>query len=438
MHPERLSLATHPNLIATGAQAQALAVPPFVMPDYLGLVRRLRNAFVNARVDTAVRGVGRDLSANIVVFPYDFRRSIVETAELLEAEVAARVAEESVAGDGSRRQVVIIAHSLGGLVARWWLGPLGGAPKCRALITLGTPYRGAPKALDWLVNGVRVRGHRLAAHTAMLRGWPSVYELLPRYPAIASAMAVAGDPEAAYPHDLGDIAGSEFAAKAKTAYETHQVLRSSWLDLAAGDPAARPVVHALYGRDHKTPFRATVDGSKLIVDKRPPSWIPNADWQGDGTVPAVSAIPDELGDFDIGPLGRYPVPHRHREIAGASEAVRLLLDIEGESLAALHGPADVRPSLGLDLDDLQWAGEPIPLGVTLHGAVPDETTRVWVSVTGPEGEPVGSAEGTPADDGWQAELAALPVGQYRVRVEAVGVPDVDQVVCEDTILVMDE
>jgi hypothetical protein len=24
------------------------------------------------------------------------------------------------------------------------------------LITVGTPHRGAPKALDWLVNGVRV------------------------------------------------------------------------------------------------------------------------------------------------------------------------------------------------------------------------------------------------------------------------------------------
>ena len=32
---------------------------------------------------------------------------------------------------------------------------MGRWPWCRALITLGTPHRGAPKALAWLVNGVR-------------------------------------------------------------------------------------------------------------------------------------------------------------------------------------------------------------------------------------------------------------------------------------------
>ena len=43
--------------------------------------------------------------------------------------------------------MIVVAHSMGGLVARYWMGPLGGWRVCRALITLGTPHRGAPKAL---------------------------------------------------------------------------------------------------------------------------------------------------------------------------------------------------------------------------------------------------------------------------------------------------
>ena len=66
--------------------------------------------------------------------------------------ISARIA------DGSTRKVIVIAHSMGGLVARWWLTALGGHRVCRALITVGTPHRGAPKSVDWVVNGVRL-GH---------------------------------------------------------------------------------------------------------------------------------------------------------------------------------------------------------------------------------------------------------------------------------------
>lgn len=50
-------------------------------------------------------------------------------------------------------RVDIIAHSLGGLDARYALAKLGLASKVRALVTVGTPHRGTPLA-DLATNGV--------------------------------------------------------------------------------------------------------------------------------------------------------------------------------------------------------------------------------------------------------------------------------------------
>lgn len=50
----------------------------------------------------------------------------------------------------------MLAHSMGGVVARYWAAMLDDERLCRTVITLGSPHRGAPKALDALANGLRV------------------------------------------------------------------------------------------------------------------------------------------------------------------------------------------------------------------------------------------------------------------------------------------
>jgi pimeloyl-ACP methyl ester carboxylesterase len=77
-----------------------------------------------------------------------------------------------------------VAHSMGGLVARYRLAQDDNWKLCRALITLGTPHRGAPKALDILANGIKVGSWRVTRPVPVLREWASVAELLPRYPAV--------------------------------------------------------------------------------------------------------------------------------------------------------------------------------------------------------------------------------------------------------------
>ena len=136
--------------------------------------------------------------ANVVAFPYDFRQSITEAAERLAADVTGRLS--ALGGAGEPGRVIVVAHSMGGLVARYWMGPLGGWRVCRALITLGTPHRGAPKALNWVVGGVRVGGRVWQGVTGLFREWPSVTELLPRYPAIWDETTQT----ALYPHRAAD------------------------------------------------------------------------------------------------------------------------------------------------------------------------------------------------------------------------------------------
>jgi hypothetical protein len=67
---------------------------------------------------------------------------------------------------------------MGGLVARYYLERLGGRDWCGGLITMGTPYRGAVNALDFLVRGYQTAGVEL---TGVLRSCTSVYQLLPTY-----------------------------------------------------------------------------------------------------------------------------------------------------------------------------------------------------------------------------------------------------------------
>ncbi|MGH3918403.1 MAG: lipase/acyltransferase domain-containing protein, partial [Pseudonocardiaceae bacterium] len=171
---DRMSLQEAPRLEPLGLTRSTKFMGFTVVP---GCGRLLDQLTTFGKVDRRGDPQRPELGASVVAVPYDFRYSIVAAAERLDAVVCAHLAGASPAERAAR--VIVVAHSMGGLVARVWMGLLGRWPWCRALITLGTPHRGAPKALDWLVNGVR-----LAGPTEMLRGWPSMIQLLPRYAAV--------------------------------------------------------------------------------------------------------------------------------------------------------------------------------------------------------------------------------------------------------------
>ncbi|MCF3180385.1 hypothetical protein IPZ70_10615 [Streptomyces polychromogenes] len=430
--PGRLGLDRHPELVPVGLLPDITLLGPFVVPGYDGLVRKIRNHFDDVRVDVSRPGTAPDTRADLVLFPYDFRRSVRHAAERLAADVAARLDGEHTGA--RRRRVIVVAHSMGGLVARYWMGPLGGAPHCEALLTLGTPHRGAPKALEVLGNGLVVGRKRLAGLTGVLRQWPSAYELLPRYPVVAGPD---GHDAPLRPHELkaGATGGACFDARAKLAFGVHEDIETAWTELR--DKATGPEVTAVFGRGHATFQQALLTPSGLNVTKDPAHWLPNPDWHGDGTVPAISAVPVEQDDI----RARRAVPERHMALASSSVVVDVLAEYNAEPLGAVRGDAPDGPWLGLDLEETAAAGDPVPIGVTLHGAQADERTRVRVRARPRDGRREGTTGWLPcaeAGEGrWRADLGPLGAGAYTVEVAATGVPPASRLTADDVLGVLD-
>ncbi|HSV66516.1 MAG TPA: hypothetical protein VLJ59_11495 [Mycobacteriales bacterium] len=427
--PSRLSLAE--RLTPVGLIPTITVVPGFfAVAGYDALVWQICTTFAGSgggpvQVDVARPGVPPHLGADVVLFPYDFRLGVADAAARLGEELERRLG--GLTADARRGRVIVLAHSMGGLVARHWLGGLGGAGRraaedCAALVTIGTPHRGAPKALDWLVNGVRVGPLTLGRATELLREWPSAYELLPRYPAVAD-----GASTWLYPHDLARVGHPEFARRAGEAYKLHQDIEAAWRPGGSGHRL--PPVLPLFARGHRTLGRAELTGSelsepKLAVRKEDAEWLPNPGWRGDGTVPAISAIPIELDDDRR--VWRA-VAERHLPMAGSPALIEILRDYSGASLAAVRGDTPERPWLGVDLEEQYLAGQPVPVTVDLLGAAASPRTAVWVRV-----RPAGTLRWMDhrcerAGTGWTAELPPLATGEYEVRVDAEGVPEVGRV-----------
>lgn len=115
------------------------------------------------------------LDATLFEFAYDFRFSVNFNAAKL-GELVNRVKQIS----GSR-QVDIVGHSLGGLVAKAYLADEANQGNVRKLIFVGTPHLGAPKALKALRYGddlgvflIDKCKLKRAAHN-----FPGMYNLLP-------------------------------------------------------------------------------------------------------------------------------------------------------------------------------------------------------------------------------------------------------------------
>jgi pimeloyl-ACP methyl ester carboxylesterase len=119
------------------------------------------------------------------VYTYDWRRDLVESARGLGQALEELAIQR---GDPDLR-VNVIAHSMGGLVARYYLrfgdaGPGGpvtwaGARRLQHLVLVATPNAGGVSALEALLNGTRVGFSSTTLASSVTERMPAVYQLLP-------------------------------------------------------------------------------------------------------------------------------------------------------------------------------------------------------------------------------------------------------------------
>lgn len=358
-----------------------------------------------------------DPDATVVAFPYDFRRSVEHIANDLD-----RVVRERAQG----RRVVLVAHSMGGLVAAWWWAFLSEGIDVAEIITLGTPYRGAAKALNVLVNGMRIGPYVPQAVTDTVRTWDSVFDLLPHY------QVVDGTDKYQYPYELpSDItsAVTGFSGKARAAYEKNRCLHDALVNKVL-ESGSNPFT-VYYSQGHTTLGHASIDthSDGLVVAKGNPRAIP-ASWDGgDGTVPAFSAIPDVLED-EVSRWRR--LAGKHQDLVEEKSVFEHLSEYSRTRLpaAARGGGYEVSAYLQLDLDDVVLAGTEADVRLRVvdkAGSVLD---------VGNVGGNVGGKRfrAERCDDGWwSAQLPALEEGVHSLMLSATGVPNVDRLVLKTRV-----
>lgn len=129
-------------------------------------------------------------------FAYDWRRDLSEQAAKLDNLVrGAQAMTRSARGDGEPVRVDIVAHSMGGLLLRYYLrygghplpedGSLpeltwAGARNIEKAIVVAPPNAGTPLALKQLVEGVQFSRLTPYYRPALLGTMPGIYQLLPR------------------------------------------------------------------------------------------------------------------------------------------------------------------------------------------------------------------------------------------------------------------
>ena len=167
-HPESLSLPDEEQFEVRGMVNEVIVVPNLIKLARYG---RLGNYLEEE--------LGYERGKNLLEFGYDWRQDNRESARKLAATIESwqkRCKEAA-------RPIIIIAHSMGSLVSRYYVERLGGKEKVERIIFLGAPHYGAPKMIATLLKGPKLLPFGLLGEKLRQMGvtLPSMYQLLPNY-----------------------------------------------------------------------------------------------------------------------------------------------------------------------------------------------------------------------------------------------------------------
>ena len=282
-------------------------------------------------------------------FDYDWRRGNAENAARLQRFITEKKAyiraeyKKRYGIDKSDIKFDIVAHSMGGLVTRYFLrygdqplpvdGSLpelnwAGADDVERVILVGTPNAGAVEAFEQLVNGYDPGKPVLPHYPAAILGtYPSIYELLPRprhnrlvwdddetpvgnfynadlwdknqWGLSAKNKRMQTFLRNAIPDATSDAQRQEIAAR----FQAAALVRAEHFHRALDVPAELPEgteLHLVAGDADNTPDRVRIE--RNTGKARFDGTIP-----GDGTVPRYSALMDERITSEWKPMLVSPI-----------------------------------------------------------------------------------------------------------------------------------
>jgi hypothetical protein len=392
------------------------------LEPYKGLVDHLRSRACDARA--------------VVEFPYDWRLPVEVNGRLLASrcqevlDTWRVIVQERMYADPAEVRVVLVAHSMGGLVARFATEVFGAHEIVRSIITLGTPHFGAVKAVQMLATGMGMGANlpvvgnvelprRLrAALQSFALGCPGVYDLLPRYRCVTTREKPADRRDPTGLRYLTDDDVTTLGADRALAAEA----RARHAKLANVSASRTPIL-PLVGAEQPTLQSLTLTGGTCEFHQS----INGEDDGGDATVYRKAAAP--LG------VSAFPLPQRHGALAKSSEAFTFVVDkLRGADTGL---PLGTR-SVAADIPDTATAGEAVtvtvserdretgapldPLGVTVSSVDVDTgIEQLW-------------PEGRRFDDTLVFTGPVHRPGLYRVLVSAGGSSPVSDLMMVDDSL----
>jgi hypothetical protein len=242
--------------------------------------------------DTIRREFDVQPGVNFFEFAYDWRRDNRVHARRLARESRQWLETWRDRSGNKDAKLVLIGHSMGGLICRYFLEVLEGWKDTRTLITFGTPYRGSLNAVDFIANGIKksLGPVTLLNLTDVVRSFTSVYQLLPIYKCVDT-----GGGALARVTEVDGIPGL-VAERAAQALDFHREIREA-VEAHADDPEYREhgyVIRPIAGVFQPTNQSALLrnGGAEILRTYE------GRDEGGDGTVPSVSATPIELSNLD--------------------------------------------------------------------------------------------------------------------------------------------
>jgi pSer/pThr/pTyr-binding forkhead associated (FHA) protein len=172
--PDAKTLFTEPEIYCYPSE---LPIEPRNIVDEVVIVPNLiKMDQYNRLGDYLVEELNYQRGVDFFEFPYDWRQDV---------RISAHQLGQLIESIPSQQPIILIGHSLGTMVSRYYVERLGGHKRVEKMILMGGPNKGAIKAIVSMIVAPQVlpfgiMGERMRQ---ICLTFPSSYQILPNYPA---------------------------------------------------------------------------------------------------------------------------------------------------------------------------------------------------------------------------------------------------------------